>query len=81
MPTIAPIRTFVATQGGNPWAPIGKVEKVTAAQDYGRPSVEALHLIHKLRWMGMEEDAERLQMKVRDTTPAGGIITTTRETD
>jgi hypothetical protein len=55
--------------------------KVTAAQDYGRPSVEALHLIRKLRWMGMEEDAERLQMKLRDTTPAGGIITTTRETD
>ena len=55
--------------------------KVTAAQEYGRPSVEVLHLIRKLRWMGMEEEAEQVQMKLRDTTPAGGVITVARETD
>jgi hypothetical protein len=55
--------------------------KVTAVQEYGRPSVEDLHLIRKLRWMGMEEEAEQVQMKLRDTTPAGGVITVVRETD
>jgi hypothetical protein len=55
--------------------------KVTAVQEYGRPSVEVLHHIRKLRWMGMEEEAEQVQMKLRDTTPAGGVITTARETD
>jgi len=55
--------------------------KVTAVQDYGRPSVEVLHLIRKLRWMGMEEEAEQLQMKLCDATPTGSVITTARETD
>jgi len=55
--------------------------KVTAAQEYGRPSAEVLHLIRKLRWMGMEEEAEQVQMKLRDTTPAGGVITVARDTD
>ncbi len=55
--------------------------KVPAVQDYGRPSVEVLHLIRKLRWMGMEEEAEQVQVKLRDSTPAGGVITTARETD
>jgi hypothetical protein len=55
--------------------------KITAAQDYGRPSVEVLHLIRKLRWMGMEEEAEHVQMKLRETTSTGSVITTGRETD
>ncbi len=55
--------------------------KVTAVQDYGRPSMEVLHLIRKLRWMGMEEEADQVQVKLRDTTPAGGVITAARETD
>ena len=55
--------------------------KVTTVQQFGRPSVEVLHLIRKLRWMGMEEEAEQVQMKLRDTTPAGGVITVARETD
>jgi hypothetical protein len=58
-----------------------KGRKVTAAQDFGRPSVEALHLICKFRWMGMEEEAAQVQMKLRDTTSAGGVITTAHETD
>jgi hypothetical protein len=29
----------------------------------------------------MEEEAEQVQMKLRDTTPAGGVITAARETD
>ncbi len=55
--------------------------KITAAQDYKRPSVEVLHLIRKLRWMGMEEEAEYLQMKLRETTPTGSLITAESETD
>jgi hypothetical protein len=55
--------------------------KITGMQEYGPPAVEVLHLIRKLRWMGMEEEAEQAQMKLRNTTPAGGVITAARETD
>jgi hypothetical protein len=46
-----------------------------------RPSVETLHLICKLRWIGMEEEAEQLQMKLQESAPTGGIVTVARETD
>jgi hypothetical protein len=41
--------------------------KITAAHDYERPSAEVLHLIRKLRWIGMEEEAglKRDYMKPR----------------
>ena len=55
--------------------------KITAAQDYERPSVEVLHLIRKLRWIGMEEEAERVEMQLHETTLAGGVITAAYETD
>ena len=55
--------------------------KITAAQDYERPSVEALQLIRKLRWIGMEEEAERVETQLHETTLAGGVITTAQETD
>ncbi len=55
--------------------------KVTAMQDYGRPSVEVLQFIRKLRWMGMEEEAEQVQTKLCDATPTGVVITVAHETD
>jgi hypothetical protein len=55
--------------------------KITAAQDYERPSVETLQLIRKLRWIGMEEEAERVETQLHETTLAGGVITTPHETD
>ena len=55
--------------------------KITAAQDYERPSVEVLQLICKLRWIGMEEEAERVETQLHETTLAGGIITAAHETD
>ena len=55
--------------------------KVTTVQDDGRPSVEVLHLIRKLRWMGLEQEAVQLQMKLCYTTPTGGVITAAHETD
>jgi len=59
---------------------------VDKARDLGKRNselnlVEILHLIRKLRWMGMEEEAEQVQMKLRDTTPTGGAITAARKTD
>jgi hypothetical protein len=45
------------------------------------PPAEILHLIRKLRWIGMEEEAERLQLKIQKTTPTDGVITVVRETD
>ena len=46
--------------------------KITAPHDHERPSAEALHLIHKLRWIGMEEEAERVETQLHETTLAGG---------
>ena len=42
--------------------------KITAAHDHERPSVEVLHLIRKLRWIGMEEEAEQVEMQLHETT-------------
>jgi len=44
-------------------------------------SPEVLHLIRKLRWMGMEAEAEQAQMKLRDAASAGGVITMAHDTD
>ena len=55
--------------------------KITAAHDQERPSVEVLHLIRKLRWIGMEEEAERVQTQLHETTQVGGVITAGHETD
>jgi hypothetical protein len=54
--------------------------KITATQNYERPSAEALHLIRKLRWIGMEEEAERVETQLHETTLAGGVITAAHET-
>jgi hypothetical protein len=55
---------------------------IAVTQDcFDRPSVEALHRIRKLRWIGMEEEAEQLQMKIQEAAPTGGVITGVRETD
>ena len=55
--------------------------KITAPHDHERPSVEVLHLIRKLRWIGMEEEAERVETQLHETTLAGGVITAVHETD
>jgi hypothetical protein len=52
-----------------------------AVTHFERPSVETLHLICKLRWIGMEEEAEQLQMKIQEAAPTGRIVTVARETD
>jgi hypothetical protein len=55
--------------------------KIDIEQDYRPPSVEIIHLIRKLRWMGREEEAEDLQAKMQQAVPIGGVITTACETD
>jgi hypothetical protein len=55
--------------------------KIIIAHDRERPSVETLRLIRKLRWIGMEEEAERVETKLHETKLAGGVITATHETD
>jgi hypothetical protein len=44
---------------------------------------ELIRLIRKLRWMGMEGEAERLQAKLAqcDTGAADSVLATSRETD
>jgi hypothetical protein len=55
--------------------------KITIEQDYRSPPVETLHLIRKLRWMGMEEEAKHLQMLMQQSSPTGGVITAVCDTD
>lgn len=55
--------------------------KITATRNYERPAAEALHLIRKLRWIGMEEEAERVETQLHETTLPGGVITAAHETD
>ncbi len=55
--------------------------KITIEQDCQPPPVETLHLIRKLRWIGMEEEAEQLQMGLQQSAPTGGVITVLGETD
>jgi hypothetical protein len=55
--------------------------KITVVQDYQRPSVEILHLIRKLRWIGMEKEAEQVEMQLHETTPAADVITAAHGTD
>lgn len=55
--------------------------KINIEHRDSRPPVEVLHLICKLRWMGMDEEAEQVQMQLRETTATGGVITAMQETD
>ena len=44
---------------------------------------ELIRLIRKLRWMGMEEEAKRVQAEVAQcgVEPADSVLATSRETD
>jgi len=55
--------------------------KIAIEQSRQCPPLEILHLIRKLRWIGMEEEAEVLQMKIQEATPTGGVITVAHDTD
>ena len=54
--------------------------KTTSEQDKPPPP-ETLRLIRKLRWIGMEEEAEQLQMEMQHSAATGGVITVVCETD
>jgi hypothetical protein len=48
-----------------------------------RTSNKLVKLIRKLRWMGMEEEAERVQMELaqRDVPPSDSVVAAPHETD
>lgn len=46
-----------------------------------KASNELVWRILKLRWMGMEDEAQRLQEKFRDVKPVGSVLDTPPETD
>ena len=78
MARIARVATFLREESVSTYL---QGRKITTAQDLQRPSVEVLHLIRKLRWIGMEEEAERVETQLHETTLAGGVITAVHETD
>ena len=55
--------------------------KIPVDQDRHCPSSELLQLIRKLRWLGMEEEAEDLHVKLQETAPSGGVFIMEHETD
>jgi hypothetical protein len=42
---------------------------------------ELIKLIRKLRWMGMEEEAERAETALRGVSPADIVLATPSDTD
>jgi hypothetical protein len=48
-----------------------------------RASNEMIKLIRKLRWIGMDEEAQKLQRELteREGAPADSVVATPRETD
>jgi len=59
------------------------LERKTPDPPAERTSKELLKLVHKLRWAGMEEEAERLLQKLKHAeTPTGeSTVATPTETD
>ena len=78
MARIARVATFLREENVNTYL---QGRKIASPQDYERPSMEALRLIRKLRWIGMEEEAERVETQLHETTLAGGVVTAAHETD
>ena len=50
-------------------------------QEYRRPPAEIIRLLGKLRWIGMDDEAEELQAKTQESGVIGGVLTVPRETD
>jgi hypothetical protein len=46
-----------------------------------RRSSELVKLVRKLRWMGMEADAERVETTLCGLSPADSVLAAPRETD
>jgi hypothetical protein len=48
-----------------------------------RVSNEMIKLIRKLRWIGMDEEAQKLQTELtqREAAPADSVVATSHETD
>jgi predicted solute-binding protein len=60
-----------------------KQQKPSAVSAEQRTSNELVKLIRKLRWMGMEEEAERVQTELAqcDVRRADSVLRTSHETD
>jgi hypothetical protein len=55
--------------------------KTNTEQEYHRPPAEIIRLLGKLRWIGMDDEAEELQAQTQESGVIGGILTVPRETD
>jgi hypothetical protein len=46
-----------------------------------RAANEIVKLVRKLRWMGMEDEAERMQMQLVLCSPADSVLAASQQTD
>ena len=60
-----------------------KQQKLPDVSSEQRKSNELVRLIRKLRWMGMEEEAQRVQSELDrcSVRPADSVLAAPRETD
>ncbi len=58
-------------------------QNLSAQQQETRGANETIKLIRKLRWIGMEEEAQKLQRELseREDAAADSVVATPRETD
>jgi hypothetical protein len=55
--------------------------KINKEQESHRPPADVIRLLGKLRWIGMDDEAEELQAKTQESGIIGGVLTVPRETD
>ena len=60
---------------------LAKQQEIPDVSADQRASNELIKRIRKLRWMGMEGEAERLQIKLAGGSPKDSVIAEPRETD
>lgn len=56
-------------------------EEIPDVSGEQRTSDELTKLIRKLRWMGLEEEAQHTQLMLSEVEPAGGILAESHDSD
>jgi hypothetical protein len=59
----------------------GTRSKPSDVQEEQQTSAEIVRLIRKLRWLGMDEEAKRLQIKLRRERSVGSVLAAPRDSD
>ena len=80
---VAVVRPVVQSRTSRTAMETPRKQKLSDTSARQRPSNELVKLIRKLRWLGMEEEAQGLQKELerRRATAADSVLATVAETD